>query len=528
MSKKRVGVRAVVKSITLKDGRVEEFPETGVTVIVGPNNAGKSLFLREIAQLVGNRGVVVRNQTLIIGDLHLSKSGTPDEVWEWLLAQGAARRSTFERGEYLVVPQAGEMSRDQIASWWQNDEGLMNLTSPLVGAQMAEQRLGLAHPQQVHNIRSDVPQHPLQRMFSDEALERRLSGLTTRAFGFGISLNRYVQQLDLRIGAPTVALTPPPAPAELLEEFDALPSIDTQGDGVRAFVGLVLHLLLANQPIMIIDEPEAFLHPPQARLLGRLLVENAPSESQLFVATHSSDMLQGVLDARNRDTKILRIERQEAGTTLHPLEPDKVRELWGDPLVRYSQLLDGIFHQATIICEGDADCRWYSAVLDTQTGDERYHDFMFTHVGGKQRLAKGIRALATFGARVGVIADFDVLNNETIFKDVCESSGVEWATVATDFTRMSSAASDHWAELKKSGIGGLDQGDAQAACRRILTALGEHGVFIVPVGELERWVPDVGKVNWILNVLEHNRHETPSDDLAKFVRAVANYGGMEL
>ena len=146
MSKKRVGVRAVVKSITLKDGRVEEFPETGVTVIVGPNNAGKSLFLREIAQLVGNRGVVVRNQTLIIGDLHLSKSGTPDEVWEWLLAQGAARRSTFERGEYLVVPQAGEMSRDQIASWWQNDEGLMNLTSPLARIVQQAQGLGSYFP----------------------------------------------------------------------------------------------------------------------------------------------------------------------------------------------------------------------------------------------------------------------------------------------------------------------------------------------------------------------------------------------
>lgn len=32
-----------------------------------------------------------------------------------------------------------------------------------------------------------------------------------------------------------------------------------------------------------------------------------------------------------------------------------MRQLWADPLVRYSQLLDGIFHQATALAER-AEC----------------------------------------------------------------------------------------------------------------------------------------------------------------------------
>ena len=46
-----------------------------------------------------------------------------------------------------------------------------------------------------------------------------------------------------------------------------------QGDGMRSFASVVLHLLATVTPsILMLDEPEAFLHPPQARLLGTSLL----------------------------------------------------------------------------------------------------------------------------------------------------------------------------------------------------------------------------------------------------------------
>ena len=43
-----------------------------------------------------------------------------------------------------------------------------------------------------------------------------------------------------------------------------------------SFMGLMVAVITANFPLIIVDEPEAFLHPPQARLLGRKLATNAP------------------------------------------------------------------------------------------------------------------------------------------------------------------------------------------------------------------------------------------------------------
>jgi ABC-type cobalamin/Fe3+-siderophores transport system ATPase subunit len=41
-----------VRSVTFSDGRELEVPETGVVVLVGPNNSGKSAALREIYRLL--------------------------------------------------------------------------------------------------------------------------------------------------------------------------------------------------------------------------------------------------------------------------------------------------------------------------------------------------------------------------------------------------------------------------------------------------------------------------------------------
>ena len=55
---------------------------------------------------------------------------------------------------------------------------------------------------------------------------------------------------------------------ELVDRLAALPLIETQSDGVRAFAGLLLTLIAVRHPVLLLDEPETFLHPPQARAFG--------------------------------------------------------------------------------------------------------------------------------------------------------------------------------------------------------------------------------------------------------------------
>jgi hypothetical protein len=64
----------------------------------------------------------------------------------------------------------------------------------------------------------------------------------------------------------TPAMPPPPTP-EYLQEIMALPQVQEQGDDVKSFVGMLLAITATEYPLLLIDEPETFLHPPQAYLL---------------------------------------------------------------------------------------------------------------------------------------------------------------------------------------------------------------------------------------------------------------------
>jgi predicted ATPase len=90
-----------------------------------------------------------------------------------------------------------------------------------------------------------------------------------------------------------------------MHEYERL---DEQGDGIRSFVGISLALLILKRSLFLIDEPEAFLHPPQAFRIGAFIGEQAKQSRQIIIATHSVDVLRGIL-SRSQDVDIVRIDR---------------------------------------------------------------------------------------------------------------------------------------------------------------------------------------------------------------------------
>jgi predicted ATPase len=75
--------------------------------------------------------------------------------------------------------------------------------------------------------------------------------------------------------------------------------IEEEGDGFKSYMGTCVTLLLGQRPICLIDEPELCLHPPQAYALGRFIGKYGTSSDHVtFVATHSSHILRGIIEAR--------------------------------------------------------------------------------------------------------------------------------------------------------------------------------------------------------------------------------------
>jgi hypothetical protein len=84
------------------------------------------------------------------------------------------------------------------------------------------------------------------------------------------------------------------------------------------------------------------------------------------MATHSLDVLQGVLDAPDAEVTVIRLRREDTVNHASVLPPQRVAELWTDPLIRFSNALDGVFHRGVVVCESDGDARFYDAALTAQ------------------------------------------------------------------------------------------------------------------------------------------------------------------
>ena len=194
---------------------------------------------------------------------------------------------------------------------------------------------------------------------------------------------------------------------------------------------VVLHLLAPTTPtVLLLDEPEAFLHPSQARLLGQIIAQERTSGTQLFVATHSTDILQGLVNVASDHLRVLRIQRDHNVNRIRELDKSLVKEISVDPLMRYSSVMAGVFHERVIICEAEADCMFYSSLLDlTEVHGERQPDVLFVHPNGKDRMPTLAKALVALDVPVDIIADIDILRGETTLKAVVNALGGDWSNI---------------------------------------------------------------------------------------------------
>jgi len=548
--------RVWIKTIHFVNGFNLELAQHETLVVVGPNNAGKSLFLLEL-QVTITSGPAATIKFLV-RDVELEADSTAAMVVEW--AKSITTRSPGQppNDPILDLP-ITRMNQTQVHQLWQRGlagNGFQNLVALFSAFLGADGRLNLAQPANTPNFASEIPTHPLHHLYEDDEIETRLSKMVRRAFGLELVVNRAAgSQIPLHLAEAKPE--PPPGKDRLSKEYrqavSSLPQVVAQGDGIKAFVGLLLHTLVLHHDITLVDEAEAFLHPPQARLLGHLLATERPRPSQLIVATHSSDILKGLLDAGGSPVRVVRVQRKAGETIVAELKPDLVREVWRDPLLRYSGVFDGLFHQGVIVCESDSDCRFYGAMMDALRGGDRSHDLLLVHGGGKARIPNIIRALTAIDVPVRAVFDFDVLSEEAVLQRAVEALRGSWSDLRADWNTVRAAiegkrpelatkdvsekvmatlskvntdalpkqaiseiretlrSASAWSEAKRTGKAFVPRGEQTAAYERLARRLTELGVHLVEVGELEGFCRSVGDHGpaWTVEVLERDLVSDP-------------------
>ena len=527
-----------VKKLIFNNGTELEILPNDIVVFVGANNSGKSQSLKDI-----NKAFVDPSLNVVVKQIEYEIEGV--DKFEKTIKE----ISSFDKTNRQYKGYGYSIHSDWIGILNSNSfRGMEQLAKFFVKQLDTRDRLNLCNP--VGVIDRDEPKaHPLHYLANSPELRKRINKSFYEAFGQHLQVERFGGKNNfLRIGDDVQRLEGEGVSLDddldnATKILDTYPKLHEQGDGMVGFTGVLLSLLIGNYSVFLIDEPESFLHPPQARILGTEIPELLGNR-QAFISTHSEHLLKGILEASPERIKVVRITRKGNDNSFSIINTNDISTIWKDTLLRQSNVLQGLFYDAVVICESDSDCQFYSAIQTYNKEHQSKRDnTFFVYSSTKSRLKVIVEALRPLNVEYRVIADLDLLREKNDVKPLFEACGGNWELLKDDFNRFSDALKDEkntiskedlkqlfidtidndgkdeydktslkelksmvsldkkWKPIKKQGIMAIPA-DARDAFNKIDIVMKHHKIFLVPKGELESFVNVSGHgPGWVANVV---------------------------
>jgi hypothetical protein len=320
--------------------------------------------------------------------------------------------------------------------------------------------------------------------------------------------------------------------------------LSEMSDGVQVFCGMVAAVAALPHLLLLVDEPEAFLHPTLSRRLGADLARIARDRNaRLVAATHSADFLLGCLD-EVPETTVLRLDYRKGKASSWVLPAEKVAEISRDPLLRSSNSLQALFARSAVVCEADSDRAFYSEInrrLQVSENRTGALDTAFLNAQNWQTTVRVAAPLRSAGVPAAVILDLDTIATDGPWVDLigmCDLSLDDKNRIlrrraeARDAIRdLGYVAAGGPLKAKVYGMASFEDNASKTVVQRALDELAAIGLFVVEVGELENWLTQLGctnKATWVTDIL--TRLGTPGDaayvaagtgDVWAFVQSIA-------
>lgn len=566
-----------INSIKLKNR--EPFSAGRINVFVGANNCGKTQLLKDML------GYITGSQTesVILDKLDVPYPetwGAMEKAYDMNIVETVHGKQLRHIAPTLDGDPSGPTNADLItilSNWLANDDKRLFRSATgagLVSYLNTDNRLKLALSQAVkQDLQKRGPKNVLEALYTSGSTTTEIVRKCIRdIFGLDVFLNPFnLGTLEFRVGNDFSAVSKDPQDA--YNQLAKYPLIDIQGDGIRSVLGIISAIISAKKPVILLDEPEAFLHPPQALQLGEIISGLVNVDQQIFIATHSADFLRGLLGT-TRDAVIIHLERNANDTEANVLDSGTLNQIVTDPLLSSSRVLDGMFYKGVVATEADADAVFYQRLFQRIGAADEIH---FVNAHNKQTLKKIIDPYKKLGIKFAMIADADVIRDKHEFDGILEvttdialktriyqeretilnyfqskskfdvlselrnntqelvdktkfsadTAADEISHILFDFRlalKKLREESDDLAEFKKLGRAALSP-EIQPNFDTLWTACASIGIFIVKVGELESWMVDYGiprtsnKAKWISSALRElfNIEYDGSKEIWKFV-----------
>lgn len=499
----------------------ESIVATPVTVFVGPNNSGKSKILSEINRFCASGQKSTTD--VIVDEVEFSSVAEPvaEEKINRVTLKPHATESVLP--DHVIVGKRGaryQLSRKQLVDaltspnaqpthfcqWYLQYNTLM-----LDG----QSRINLISQQQAGDLQQP-PHTSFQVLFREDVRREEVRRIIHDAFGAYLVIDA------TGLGHLRLRLSPRP-PSSLIEERGihdeavrfhaaALP-IEQASDGVKAFTGMITEIIAGDPAILLIDEPEAFLHPSLAFKLGDEIARaSLGSEKRVFVSTHSPNFVMGCIQS-GAPVNIVRLTYRDETATARVLPNDDILRLMRNPLLRSTGVLSGLFYEFVVVTEADADRAFYQEINERLL---RYRpelgipNCLFINAQNKQTVQTIIRPLRELGIPAAGIVDIDILKEGgAVWASFLESAFVpeiERGALSTARSAIKGRFDVTGKDMKRDGgVRLLSAGDEEAA-QNLLERLAEYGLFVVKCGELESWLKHLGAVGhgpaWLISVFE--------------------------
>ncbi len=409
-----------------------------------------------------------------------------------------------------------------------------------------QRRLNLVDSRPAGDLKQP-PSNLLQTLFRDDDRRHRLAEMTKEAFGVYLVI-------DPTGGAQLQIAMSPVLPKTVDEErslsesairffTDATP-ISEMSDGVKAYSGILAAVLSSDLKVILLDEPDAFLHPPLARRLGAALTTLASErEGNVFASTHDSNFLMGCIQA-GKAVNVVRLSYREGIATARLLEAGRLRKMMRDPLLRSTRVMDALFHQGAIVCESDADRAFYQEINDRLSGaNGAAMDCIFLNAQNKMTVRRIVQPLREMGIPAAAIVDLDIVKKGTgnDLRDLMAAAYVPDGLIKSYGQLRGEVEAAFVANArvpKRDGIDSLERSQRETA-QVLLRDLGEYGIFLTQVGELEKWLAFLGvpsdtpeqKRDWLPSIFDRMGSDPDGpgylqpgdDDVWSFIRQISKW-----
>lgn len=269
-----------------------------------------------------------------------------------------------------------------------------------------------------------------------------------------------------------------------LKDYNAL---DNEGDGIKSFVTNYIALNMNDKNILLLDEPESFLHPPLAKQLGEIIAKSSSENKQIFISTHSADLLKGILSV-NKDVNIIRITRDKEFNQFNLLKKEAIEQIISNPMLLSSNILNGLFCEKVYICEAESDEEFFQSLHDKIN---LYDNAFFTHGKNKQTLKDISKIYNTLSIPNYRIYDFDILKDEdfnkalnTFINEQEKNKYIEIRKKVNEVLKEESYAN--------GGINDIKEDELRNMVINMFNDLKKSKIIILEYGCLESTLDDLG------------------------------------